>query len=309
MRHRYIGGALLAAAAVLAGPSTGTGPDTSPARGRSRPGEDGGFQTRRQHATRSTASRPGRPGDAGFYTAFEFVMLTQTRAIGHQTIATAGSSTRTGSITGDPGHVRRQPGTEAINTRDFRPTTYQPGFNVETRVPVRRRHAASSSTTCSWSTPTTRWAPAWRRPSSAQPPDLANTFLTAPVYNFNVAFAGPGAARSNGQNPASASTASGTAATQMDIKFTQRYQEANFGARVPVLPDRIQPGLRHGRRPVRLVLRAVLLADRQLRHRTATPTRWTPPTTPTPCRSACTARSSAAATRSSSPTSSRSAAT
>src|SRR5262245_65925491 len=57
-------------------------------------------------------------------------MPTQTRAIGHQTIATRGFVDSDGSITGTPGTFVG-PGTEAINTRDFSPRTFQPGFNVE----------------------------------------------------------------------------------------------------------------------------------------------------------------------------------
>src|SRR5947207_8762021 len=101
MRHRYIGGALLAVAAVLAGPSagqaqwTGTGPFTA--------GEDGGFQAplNTGEANGPLAHLPtGRAGDAGFYAAAEFVMLTQTRAIGHQEIARRGFIDSDGNVTG-----------------------------------------------------------------------------------------------------------------------------------------------------------------------------------------------------------------
>src|SRR5262245_18438768 len=98
MRHRYIGGALLAAVALLAGPSvglaqdiTGTAPFTD--------GSGGGFQAP------SNAAVPlhlptGKAGDAGFYSAAEFVMLRQTRAIGNQTVARRGFFDINGLITG-----------------------------------------------------------------------------------------------------------------------------------------------------------------------------------------------------------------
>ena len=88
----------------------------------------------------------------------------------------------------------------------------------------------------------------------------------------------------------------------MDIKFTQRYQEMNIGVRVPMFQtdySRVY-GMAGGR--FALVLRAVHLADRELRQRRNRIPALTPPITPTPSRSACTARSSGAGTRSSSPT-------
>jgi hypothetical protein len=229
MCQRYIGGALLAAAAVLVGPATGqaqnitgTAPFTS--------GEDGGFQT-------PVNSDPvyrlptGRAGDAGFYTAFEFVMLTQTRAIGHQTIATRGFFDSDGSVTGHPGSFVG-PNTEAINTRNFSPFTYQPGFNVEagyrfddgTRIFANYLQLIDGHYSLG-----AGQTPTFQRSNA----DLSNTFITAPVYNFNVAFAGP-AQKVAGQNDFGV-YGIWNGATQMDVKFTQRYQEANIGARIPVL--------------------------------------------------------------------------
>src|SRR5262245_15688628 len=187
MRHRYIGGALLAAAAMLAGPSVGqaqfnagTGPFTT--------GEGGGFQT--PILTDQPSRTPfGRPGDAGFYTAFEFVMLTQTRAIGHQTIATRGFIDSDGSITGTPGTFIG-PNTVAINTRDFSPRTFQPGFFGEvgyifddrTRIffnymQLIEAHYSLGASQVPF--------------GFGGPANLSGTFLTSPVFNFNNAFGGP----------------------------------------------------------------------------------------------------------------------
>jgi hypothetical protein len=229
MCQRYIGGALLAAAAILAGPSigqaqnfTGTAPFTS--------GEDGGFQT---PVNDDPIHRlpTGRPGDAGFYTAFEFVMLTQTRAIGNQVIARRGFIDSDGAFTGAPGTFIG-PGTEAINTRNFSPRTFSPGWSIEggyrfedgTRFFWNYTQLVDAHYSLGASL-----VPTFQRAT----PSLADTFLTAPVYNFNVAFAGPDF-KVAGQNEFGVYGV-WNAATQMDVKFTQRYQEMNLGVRVPVL--------------------------------------------------------------------------
>jgi hypothetical protein len=229
MCQRYIGGALLAAAAVLVAPSTGraqnitgTAPFTS--------GEDGGFQT---PVNEDPIYRlpTGRPGDAGFYTTAEFVMLTQTRAIGHQAIAYRGFIDSDGSVTGTPGTFVG-PRTEAINTRDFSPRTFAPGWALEvgyrfddgTRLFWNYLQLTDSHYSLGASL-----VPPFQRANA----DLSNTFLTTPVYNFNVAFAGPEFKTAN-QNSFGVYGV-WNAATQMDVKFTQRYQEMNVGVRIPVL--------------------------------------------------------------------------
>jgi hypothetical protein len=219
---------LLAAAAMLAGPSigqaqniTGTGPFTA--------GEGGGFQTPilTDYPTRTPF---GRPGDAGFYTAFEFVMLTQTRAIGHQAIARRGFRDSDGSITGDPGRFIG-PGTEALNTRDFSPRTFAPGWFVEagyvfddrTRIFFNYMQLTDSHYSLGASEVPFQFN---------GPTNLSHTFLTADVFNFHSAFGGPTQKVNNTGDFAVFGIWNG--ARQMDIKFTQRFQEMNFGARVPL---------------------------------------------------------------------------
>lgn len=221
MRHRYIGGALLAAIAMLAGPSVGKAQFTS--------GEGGGFQAPLN--TEPVVCLPtGHAGDAGFYTGMEFVMLTQTRAIGHQNIAQRGFRDSTGTVLGIPGQFIGS-GARALNTADFSPRTYQPGFNLELGW------RAEDGTRIFWNY-TQVYDAQYSQGASLVPwnfrstIDLADTFLTSPVFNFNTAFAGPGNKVANMPNFSVYGIWNG--ASQMDIKFTQRYQEMNFGVRVPM---------------------------------------------------------------------------
>ncbi len=229
MRHRLIGGALLAAAYLLAAPTisqaqsfSGTGPFTG--------GEGGGFQA--PVNTDPVVHLPtGSAGSAGFYTAFEFVMLNQTKSIGNQTIARRGFFDSDGSITGVPGAFIGT-GTPALDTGNFSQGTWQPGFNLEigyrfddgTRLfanymQVYDAHYSQGASLVP--------------PGFAGPANLSDTFISSPVFNFNVAFAGVGN-KVNGVNDFSV-YGIWNGASQMDIKFTQRFQQLTFGLRVPML--------------------------------------------------------------------------
>jgi hypothetical protein len=229
MRHRTIGGALLAAAAVLAGPGgaraqfgNGTAPFTD--------GSDGGFPPPRQPAYQVPIPT-GAAGDSGFYVGLEYVMLQQTRAIGNQTIAVRGFYDLDGSVTGQPGRLVGS-GAVGLTTKDFSPRTFQPGGQLEvgykfedgTRVFYRYLQLYDAHYSFGASA-----VP----PGYSLNPNLADSFLSARVFNFNQFFAGP-TGKVNGV-PDTAVYGIWNAASQMDIKFTQRYQEMQAGARVPVL--------------------------------------------------------------------------
>lgn len=221
MRHRYFGGALLAAAAMLAGPSVSQAQFTA--------GEDGGFQPP-LNTSPVWPIPTGQAGDAGFYTGIEFVMLTQTRAIGHQTIARRGFYDSDGQITGIPGTFIGS-GNEALNTADFSPRTFQPGFNIEIGWRADDGTRIFANYTQVYDAHYSQGAGPIQATLTGLP-NQADQFISSPVYNFNVAFAGP-TSKVNGV-PGGSVYGIWNGSTQQDIKFTQRYQELNFGVRVPM---------------------------------------------------------------------------
>ncbi|MBA4189345.1 MAG: hypothetical protein C0467_15215 [Planctomycetaceae bacterium] len=234
-RNRYIGGALLAAASVLVGPADAR---AQPANGTipSTDGSGGGFQTPRQSAVPSYLPT-GQPGDAGFYFGMEFVLLAQTRAIGHQSIAKYGFYDLTGEVNGTPGAIVGS-GRDAINTNMFRNgPTFQPGFNVEvgyrfddgTKIFANYMQLYDAH----YSVGASLVPPGYAVPLQNGQITLADSFVSSPVYSFNSQFAGP--TNKVAGVPDSAVYGIWNAATQMDIKFTQRFQQAQAGGRVPVL--------------------------------------------------------------------------
>lgn len=239
MSQRFIRGALLAAAAL--GLSAGGSRAQSPADDATyyelpitaRAQANSGFDVPLN--TEPTLPIPtGHAGDAGFYTSMEFVFLTQTRAMGDQTVAYRGIVDSTGFITGLPGTYlgSRQ---VALSTDKLGRTTFQPGFRAElgykfddgTQIYANYLQLFDAH----YSAGATLAAPYAR---SRQ--DLTDTFLTAGVFNFSPKFAGPARKTVFDGPAAGASNTYGiwNAASTMDIKFTQRYTSADVGGRMPL---------------------------------------------------------------------------
>lgn len=224
MRIRYIGGAVLAAVVAIAGPERAAA-------------QDGQFQTPINSGDFQGGPVPiptGRAGDAGFYTSAEFVMLMQTKAIGRQNIAFRGFFDAQGGITGVPGTFIGS-NAPALNTYSGGERTYQPGFKIEIgyKFDTGARLYLNYLQTydAHYSAGATQNTLGFRAR-----PDLADTFLSSPVFNFTTFFNGPT------QDTAFDSTANGgnntaglwNAADVMDTKFTQRYQQAEIGLRTPL---------------------------------------------------------------------------
>ena len=131
----------------------------------------------------------GQSGDAGFYAAAEYVMLTQSRTLGTQTVAYRGLLDSTGLLSGTPGAFITT-GLEALNTNQLGRTTYSPGFQIElgyrfedgTRLFANYLQLFDAQYS----------AAASLVPEGFQSgPNLVNTFLVSPVYNFDPQYSGP----------------------------------------------------------------------------------------------------------------------
>ena len=220
MCQRFNGGALLAAAAaVLVGSATANA-------------QDAGFQLPVNQGL-NLPIPTGQGGQAGFYTGIEFVILNQTRALGNQTIATRGLVDSTGLITGLPGTPVGSHAV-ALTTDQLGRSSFQPGGRFElgykfedgTRIYANYLHLANATYSAGATIAT---------PFARSRPDLTDTFLYAPVFNFNPQFSGPRTKTGFDLGNSGFNTYGiWNAASVMDIKFSQRYTEAEIGARMPL---------------------------------------------------------------------------
>ena len=226
MRHRYIGGAVLAAAVAVTWPSAASAQYIARA-------QEGGFQVP-VNSGDVVPIPTGRAGEPGFYFGAEFVMLSQTRALGRQQIAFRGFFDVQGGITGTPGTFVGT-GQVALDTGDAARREFQPGFKAEvgykfdtgTRVYANYMQVYDAHYTSG----ATQFTRAFRLRT-----DLADTFLSSPVFNFTTAFVGPlqDTAQDTAANGGGNTAGIWNAADVMDTKFTQRYTQAEAGVRVPM---------------------------------------------------------------------------
>jgi hypothetical protein len=185
-----------------------------------------------------------RPETGGLYWTAEYVMYRQTNPLEHQPIAVRGFFDVDGSITGHPGgHVGSF--TPVLFADDAGgPGTYQPGF----RTGIGWRFGDGVSVELSWMH--LLKAQYFNVVTGPAPPlfradrQLADTFLSAPVFNFPADFAGPqidsvALSVPDGrldQGKFNINTGYGiwNAAEVMSIEFDQRFEQVDLKGRVPI---------------------------------------------------------------------------
>jgi hypothetical protein len=182
-----------------------------------------------------------RPDTGGLYMDGSFVMYRQTNPLAHQPIAIRGFYDVDGQITGRPGNIVGS-GTPALWADDAGgPGTYQPGF----RVGIGWRFEDGLSVELSWMN--LMKAQYFHVISGTSPfrfetgPGLADTYISAPVFNFPPEYSGPqidGPALSiptrNGRFDINAGYGVWNAADVMSIEFDQRYSQIDLIGRVPI---------------------------------------------------------------------------
>jgi hypothetical protein len=198
-----------------------------------------------------------RPENGGFYTALEFVMLRQTRDFKSQRVAVRGGVDFDGSIQADLGGsfvivgttVEFLPGppgpagsfvgsgTQALNVDQLNSQwTYQPGwrftggwrFSDATTFEVRWLHVNQARYNASADI---------IPPGFAVGPQLLDTWLFSPVFNFTNSFAGESVELGVG-NPG-AGYGIWNFAQEMSIQFQQRYDQGDFWGKSLVREDPI----------------------------------------------------------------------
>lgn len=210
MRIRFIW--LLLAGALLGAPSTAFGQDVPPV------------------LFTGPLSHP-RYEEGGFFVGLEGLFWRETRPLKNQVIATRGVIDVDGSLTGNPGSFIGS-GDVALNTSQLRgPGSYQPGFDLT----LGWRFESGTVLQFSWyhlvdaryGATATLLPPGFKIGSQ-----LENTFLTSPVVNFPVDFAGFPNNLSIG-NPG-ATFGIWNAATLMTIDFIQRFDMFDTSMRIPM---------------------------------------------------------------------------
>lgn len=174
-----------------------------------------------------------RPETGGVYAFGEYVMYRQTNPLRNQLLAIRGFIDQDGSITGTPGSFFGD-GAPALNARQAGgPGTYQPGFNVGLGYRFRDGSTAELS-----------WMHLLKAEYSATAAiigggfgfnpgtQLQNTFLTSPVFNFPLEYAGPSNDLSVG-NP-NATFGIWNASDLQTISFVQRTEQIQAKFRKPV---------------------------------------------------------------------------
>ena len=235
MRNRLYGGmAVLVAAFWVAGPVHAQGDGLTDASGLPGGSEWDGFPLQ-------TRTPLGSPAKQGFYATADLLFFAKTNTLRNQIIAYRGLVDSGGALTGVPGTYIGS-GAVGLSTDMFGRRSYTPGwklavgFKTEDNIQVQLSYLAVHKQDYNASATLVPRGFVGRR-------DLVDTFLTAPVYNFPQAYAGPdqkttldGLTVPPNPTPLPTGLFYGiwNGASVMTIRYTEDYTQWELGARVPL---------------------------------------------------------------------------
>lgn len=217
----------------------------------------GGLDVGRENPIVPLPISNARPELGGFYTALQFSILRQTRNLGNQVVAVRGLTDVDGSVQRDLGGAFAIPpgggapifipgpagapgsflgtGTPALRVGDLnQKMTYSPGYEMALG------YRFQDGTALEW-----RWKHISTArysvgadiipPGFAVGPQMIDSFLFSPVFNFPNDFAGQNQELGIG-NPG-ATYGIWNAASGMRISFEQRFDQSDWGGRIPLRAD------------------------------------------------------------------------
>lgn len=172
-----------------------------------------------------------QPGFGGLYFSGGYAMYQWSNPLKDQLVAVRGFVDYDGSVTGGAAGTFVGSRNNALDVHQVTgPSSWQPGFTIEGGWKFQDGSALTLS--YMWLTQSNMTAVATLAPPNfTQRQDLANTFLTSPVFNFPAQFAGPPFKVSTGNQEALFGIWNGASA--MTEWFIQRYQQLQLIYRMP----------------------------------------------------------------------------
>jgi hypothetical protein len=182
----------------------------------------------------------GRPryDQGGFYFGAEVLWWKQTNTMGNQPVAYRGFQDDDGTIGASTGLTAGQAGvwigsqSEALNVNQVSgPTNYQPGMKIS----LGYRWADGIAFEINWVhiINVDYSATAGLLPPQSVGSLEQNTFVTAPVYNFNFLYNGPG--NTTGLGSPTAMLGIWDGASNMTESFIQRFDQVELTMRIPIM--------------------------------------------------------------------------
>ncbi len=172
--------------------------------------------------------------DGGFYVAAEFLFLQQSNPLEKQVVAERGIIDTIGLISGTPGAFLGSKDT-ALSTDDVSgPVTFQPGVALTAGWRFRDGVVIELNW---WHLTDARYSAT----ASLLPrdfdigPTFLDSFLTSPVFNFPIDYAGPANILDNNGNPDPGATFGiWNASSLQTIDFVQRFDMGTVNLRIPI---------------------------------------------------------------------------